>query len=113
MSRLARPKVSRRRLTLHGTARDRGCAGLAKVSLSIALHKRHRCRFLKKNGRLGKARKCKSVQWIPAKGTKKWRLRTTRRLPKGTYTIQTRATDKLANKEKKRTKTNFKRLQLR
>jgi hypothetical protein len=113
VSRLARPKLSRRRLTLRGTARDRGCAGLARVSISVALHKRHRCRFLKKNGRLGKARKCKRIQWIPAKGKRAWRLSRTRRLPKGTYTIQTRATDKLANKEKKRTKTNFKRLQLR
>ncbi|TMK62493.1 MAG: hypothetical protein E6G53_13470 [Actinobacteria bacterium] len=95
-------KASRGRLQIRGTARDRGCAGLARVSVTVALHSHHRCRFLKRSRRLGKPVKCRRIQWITARGTAHWRLLPRRRLPTGRYTIRTRARDRSANVERLR-----------
>ena len=95
-------KASRRRLQIRGTARDRGCARLARVSVSIALHIHHRCRFLKRNGRLGRPLKCRRIQWVLARGTSRWRLLPRRRMPRGSYTIRTRARDRAGNAERLR-----------
>ena len=89
----------RRRLQVRGTAKDRGCAGLAKVSVAVALHAHHRCRFLKRSGRLGRPVRCRP-RWIRARGRTRWSLGTRSRLPRGRYTIRTRATDRSGNVQK-------------
>lgn len=105
-----------RRLTLRGTARDRGCSHLRRVQVSIALHvKRHghqRCRFVKKNGRLGKRRRCKRARWVTVHGRRAWHLRT-KRLRRGRYTIRTRAVDRAGNLERKPRKARPRRVRLR
>ena len=85
------------------------------MSVSVALHKaHHRCRFLKRNGRLTKPRPCKPARWLKATGKRMWRLRARRRLPKGRYTIRTRAVDRAGNREKlKRPRFNFRRIRMR
>jgi Calx-beta domain-containing protein len=95
-------RTTRRRLQIRGTARDRGCAGLARVSIAVALHTHHRCRFLKRNGRLGRRLRCRRIQWLRARGTSRWRLLPSRRLPRGRYTIRTRARDRAGNAERLR-----------
>jgi hypothetical protein len=67
---------------------------------------------VKKNGRLGKRRRCKHAKWIPVHGRRSWHLRT-RRLRKGRYTIRTRAVDRAGNVEKKRRKARPRRVRLR
>jgi hypothetical protein len=101
-----------RRLRLRGIARDRGCSHLRRVQVSIALHKHHRCRFVKKNGRLGKRRRCRRARWVTVQGRRNWHLRT-RRLRPGRYTIRTRAIDRAGNKERKRRRARPRRVRLR
>ena len=113
MSTLGTATASRRRLTLRGTARDRGCAGLARVEVAIALHKGKLCRYLRPaDGRLAKPAKCAKARWIATKGTRRWAI-TTKRLPKGLYTLRSRAVDRAAKIEKKRTKANTRMYRLR
>jgi hypothetical protein len=102
----------RRRLRLRGTARDRGCSHLRRVQVSIALHKHHRCRFVTKNGRLGKRRSCRRARWVTVRGRRTWRL-STKRLSRGRYTIRTRAVDHAGNMERKRRSARPRRVRLR
>jgi hypothetical protein len=101
-----------RRLRLRGTARDRGCSHLRRVQVSIALHKHHRCRFVKRSGRLGKRRRCARARWVTVHGRRSWHLRT-RRLRRGRYTIRTRAIDRAGNRQKQRRKARPRKVRLR
>jgi hypothetical protein len=101
-----------RRLRLRGVARDRGCSHLRRVQVSIVLHRHHRCRYVKKNGRLGKRRRCRRARWVTVHGRRSWHFRT-RRLPKGRYTIRTRAVDRAGNVERKGRKARPRRVRLR
>ncbi|MEA2368868.1 MAG: hypothetical protein QOH38_1586, partial [Thermoleophilaceae bacterium] len=102
-----------RRLRLRGTARDRGCAGLARVAVAVARRKHHRCRYLKRNGRLGKRRSCARPRFVVARGRRTWRLRTRHRLPRGRYTVRTRAADRAGHRERRLRRVNFRRVRLR
>jgi Calx-beta domain len=109
-------RFKHRKLRLRGTARDRGCAGLRRVVVSVALRKRHHrlCRFLKRNGRLTKRRKsCRHPRWITVRGKRSWRLRTRHRLPRGHYSIRVQGIDRASNRELKLRRANFRRVRLR
>ena len=108
---------SRRRIALRGRANDRGCtdpgtnnlraAGLARVELSIARFARGRCQYLQANGRLSKPRSCRTVTYLPARGTLSWRFDRTLRLPRGHYKIWVRSADEARNVERKDARRNF------
>jgi dienelactone hydrolase len=108
-ARVARHGVKRShgRLVVRGRASDRGCKGsgslrsrrgvVARVGVSVARVHGHRCRFLKRKGGFTSARKCRRAIFLPARGTKKWRLRT-RKLPRGRYHVRARAIDGAGNR---------------
>jgi Carboxypeptidase regulatory-like domain len=94
------------RLRLRGRASDKGCPAASvtgrveRVEVTISRKAgRHKCRFVARNGRLTKARRCSKPVRLKAKGTTSWSLNTKRRLPRGTYTIQVRAQDAAGNRQ--------------
>jgi hypothetical protein len=92
--------VSKRgRLSARGTSRDRGCAGLSAVLVSVSKPRGERCRFVQANGRLTKGRSCRRPALLRARGTRSWRLSLAHRLPRGRYRVQVRAIDRRGNKE--------------
>jgi hypothetical protein len=97
---LKRPgvKLSRKRVSVHGTARDRGCAGLRVVLVSVARPQKGGCRFLLANGRLSRKRGCSRWVELRARGTRTWKLQLRARLPRGAYRVRARAVDKLAHR---------------
>jgi LVIVD repeat len=110
-------RISRRGILLRGKARDRGCraGGRGKVEqVLMALSRRQgggRCRHLQREEHdpkvhLGPPTKCRTpyygrAQNTRAVGTTRWRFRVRVKLPRGTYTIRSRALDSAANIEKK------------
>lgn len=97
-------RVGRRRLVMRGTALDLGCGSVRRVAVAIGRRQpgsRRKCRFLKRNGRLGRTVRCRRPRYLPARGAARWRLRVRLRagLPRGRYTVQTRATDAAGNRE--------------
>jgi hypothetical protein len=87
---------------LAGRASDRGCgargAGTVKrVRVAVARMSGKRCRFLELKAGFTKARACKSAAYLVARGTKKWKLSLSRRLPAGTYRAYVRASDASGN----------------
>ncbi|MEA2435513.1 MAG: hypothetical protein QOF65_69 [Thermoleophilaceae bacterium] len=90
-------KISRKRVSVHGTARDRGCAGLRSVLVSVARPQKGGCRFVLANGRLSSKRGCSRWVELRARGTRSWKLQLKARLPRGTYRVRARAVDKLAH----------------
>ena len=101
-------RLKRRRLLVRGTAVDLGCGSVKRVVVWIARarpsrghgrDRRRRCRFLKRNGRLGRPVSCKRPRWIRARGTAHWRLRMRVRLPRGRYTARSRGYDRAGNGE--------------
>lgn len=95
-------RTATRTHVLRGTAFDTGCTGssVGRVSVSVALKKGQRCRFLTRQGRLSRSSSCTRARWLSATGTKSWRLRLPRRLPHGSYQILTRAVDSAGNVER-------------
>src|SRR5215217_2398602 len=95
-------RAKRTRL-LRGTARDVGC-GLDRVEISVARKVGRKCRYLAGTKKLSRrATSCaRPTRWLKVKGTKRWSFRFSRRLPKGTYVIRTRATDFAGNVERLR-----------
>jgi hypothetical protein len=89
-----------RRFSVRGHSRDRGCARLRRVYVSIAkqLH-RGKCRFATRNGRLSHRRSCGRPHFIRAKGLRGWSVTIERRLPRGRYTLVVRALDRKGNRE--------------
>jgi hypothetical protein len=97
--RLAR--VSRRRVSVRGSARDRGCAGLRAVLASVGrLQGGGRCRFVQPNGRLSGRRSCRSPVRLRASGRRSWRLALKAQLPRGRYRVQVQAIDRRGNRER-------------
>jgi hypothetical protein len=92
------------RLRVAGRAHDRGCAGLARVSVLVALPARQRCRFLTAAGRLTAARSCRRPVALRVRGLRRFSLslRLRARLPRGAYTILAVATDRAGNVERSR-----------
>jgi hypothetical protein len=87
---------TRRRLRLSGTAKDRGCAGLSRVRLSIARVQGKRCRFVDraKTGHMTRVRSCtRNRPYLRPSGTASFRI-TLQKLKKGTYRVSSNATDR-------------------
>lgn len=92
-------QVSDHGLELRGSASDRGC-GVARVTLAVSRHLGdHRCQYMRPNGTLEPVSKCSQPDWIPATGTRHWKLTVERALPEGTYTAHVRAVDRAGNYE--------------
>jgi hypothetical protein len=87
---------------LRGRSRDRGCAGLRRVYLSIALVHGHKCRFLTQRGRLSHRRACGRPVLILAHGKRQWSVKVLGSLPRGRYRIVVRARDRKGNRESAR-----------
>jgi hypothetical protein len=87
-------KVSRKRVSVHGTARDRGCAGLRSVLVSVARPQKGGCRFVQANGRLSRRRGCSRRLELRARGTRSWKLALKAKLPRGRYVVRVRSVDK-------------------
>jgi hypothetical protein len=108
-----RSRVGHRRITVRGRSRDRGCAGLARVFVSIAreVGDRHeRCRFLQANGRFSRARSCLRTSYLRARGTKRWTFTLRARVKRGRYKVWVRGVDRAGNVERKQHSRNFARL---
>jgi hypothetical protein len=98
------------RLSVRGTASDRGCAAkgalraasghVSQVRVSVALLHGKRCRFLRANGKLTTARSCRSAVLLRASGTRKWSLTKNANLPHGRYVIRPHAIDAAGNRSR-------------
>jgi hypothetical protein len=86
-------RLSRKRVSLHGSARDRGCAGLRAVLVSVARPQTGGCRFVLANGRLSRRRGCSRWVELRARGTRSWKLQLKTRLPGGGYRVHVRSVD--------------------
>jgi hypothetical protein len=91
--------VSRRRFSARGIARDRGCARLRVVLLTVRSVSGGRCHFLAANGHLARARSCLRPLRLRARGTRSWKLQLKTRLPRGRYRMRVRALDRRGNLE--------------
>jgi S-formylglutathione hydrolase FrmB len=92
-------------LTVRGTVSDRGCDGSRVDRVLVAIARREgggRCRHLGRGGRLGAPRSCRRPAYLLAAGTSRWRLRRRVALPRGAYTVRSRAVDRAGNVERKR-----------
>jgi hypothetical protein len=98
-SRVRAVRASRRRFSARGIARDRGCAGLRSVLVSVRVARHGRCRFLAANGRLSRKRSCARPLRLRARGKRSWKLQLKGRLPRGRYRMQVRAIDRRGNLE--------------
>jgi hypothetical protein len=87
-----------------------GCAGargrLRRVEVAVARRVGHRCRFLRRNGRFGRAASCGRRTFLPARGTSRWRLERRRRFPAGRYVAYVRGIDRSGNVETRITRRN-------
>jgi hypothetical protein len=91
-------KVSRKRVSVHGSARDRGCAGLRAVLVSVGRSTEDGCRFVQANGLLSRRRSCSRLLELRARGTRSWKLGLKARLPRGRYVVRARAVDKVGHR---------------
>jgi hypothetical protein len=118
-------RMTRRRISLQGRSVDQGCrdpltnllraAGLSHVEVAITrAARRGRCRHLRADGSLTRARSCETRKiYLAATGTSTWRLNKTVRLPRGHYKVWVRAVDKAGNTERRDARRNFRRFRLR
>jgi hypothetical protein len=96
---IAKVRVHKRKLRLRGSA---SCVARVDVAISrAAAH--HRCRFVTRHGKLGRARSCSKPVFVAARGVASWQL-TTKALPPGRYTVRLRtgATKKVRIRRGKR-----------
>lgn len=98
-----RARATRRRLTLSGSASDRGCGGRAgrvrRVEVALARTVGRRCRFLDSRGRFGRRVSCTRRAYLRARGTARWRFSRRGRFPRGVYRAWARAVDATGNVE--------------
>jgi hypothetical protein len=109
-------RVGARRFKLKGRASDRGChkkkRKVKRVRVSIAKrvprHNHVRCRYVKRNGRLGPVGRCHHPRghFFRARGRNRWHFSKRVHLPAGRYVVRARAIDRAHNKERRRTKRN-------
>lgn len=92
------------KLKLRGRASDRGCAGVAKVAISIArVEGGGHCRNVGASGRLSKATSCSKKKFLKAKLRRgRWSYTTRRGLAKGKYVAQVRSADRSRNLERRK-----------
>jgi hypothetical protein len=97
-------RATRHRVRLRGTARDRGCAGLLRVSATVKRRVGHRrCRVLHRSGRFGTVHPCARHHFYPAHGLRRWTLSITAPLPRGRYLASVRARDRASHLQLPRT----------
>jgi hypothetical protein len=103
-TRIAAVRLTRRGLTLRGTAADKACAGragrVARVADAVARRGGRRCAHLVANGRFTRPRSCTSRAFRPATGTARFSYRVRARLPRGRYLITVEAADRAGNLSK-------------
>jgi hypothetical protein len=99
-------RITRRGLTLRGTARGRGCA-VRRVRVAVGRKVGSRCRFLRADGRFGRPTSCRRTRYLSARGTTRWTLRRRVRLPRGEYLLWSRAIDSAGNIERKARRRNL------
>ena len=80
-------RLRRRSLRIRGSATPVCGRPLKRVTIALARVAKGRCRFLGATGRLGRPRSCARAVGLRARGTRKWRLARTVKLPAGRYTI--------------------------
>ena len=95
-------RTSFRKGVVRGIAIDQGCGAagagnLKRVSVAIERKVGKRCQHLLRNGRFGRASACSHHVWLPAKGKANWSFHLARKLPRGKYTVSTRAVDSAGN----------------
>jgi dienelactone hydrolase len=97
-------RVTRRGITLRGTAHDAGCdevpGALVRVAVAVARVEGTRCRMLQPGGRLSAPRACSRLAYLPARGTSKWTFSRRLALPTGSYRIAVRGVDAAGNTER-------------
>ena len=111
VAKLKRVRLSRKRVTITGTARDRGCKGKsgAVTRVSVAVYRKvgRKCQFLSASGKLTGRRSCRTSGYQLAKGTKKFSFSVKmkrKKLPRGKYIVAVQAADRAGNLSRKRTK---------
>jgi hypothetical protein len=118
-SRVLAVRRSRRGIVARGRARDRACkhrrgrVRSVRVAVARYVHGRDRCRYLKRNGRLGGRASCHRGRYLRARGAGRWRFRIRGRLPAGRYEIRARARDRAGNRERGRTRANSRKFRVR
>jgi hypothetical protein len=90
---------SRRGISARGHSRDRGCAGLRRVDVSIAKLVGKKCRFLTRNGKLTRRRSCRKPLQLRARGLKGWSIHVNGRIAPGRYRLIVRAVDRKGHRE--------------
>jgi hypothetical protein len=117
-SRVTAIRRSRRFISARGRASDRACAHrrgrvrAVRVAVARFVQGHDRCRYLKPNGRLGRASSCHRGQYLRARGAERWRFKIRARLPRGRYEIRARARDMAGNRERGRTRVNSRRFRI-
>ncbi|HYU59440.1 MAG TPA: hypothetical protein VEK39_01660 [Solirubrobacterales bacterium] len=93
--------VGARRLRLHGSSVDAGCAGqVDHVEIAIAKHVGgHNCRFLSADGGLSGRASCKHRSFMTAEGAEQFSLAIDTALPNGRYSAIALGTDARGNRE--------------
>lgn len=87
---------TRKSIALSGRAKDRGCAGLSRVRISVSRRSGRACRFVDRarSGHLTRSRSCtRRRPFLKPAGAARFRL-TLKRLRPGTYRVTTVATDR-------------------
>jgi hypothetical protein len=84
-----RTRTSHKRLLVQGTASPSGCAGAGVAHVYVVVYRKvhGRCRFLRRNGTLSRARSCRRPLELRAGGVARWKLRLRLRVPAGRYVI--------------------------
>jgi hypothetical protein len=86
---IKRARLTARRVQVRGRLVAKRCKGLPRVvRVAVARRAGKRCRFLRRNGELGRARSCRRPRRLPAKGLRRWRLTTAAVLPRGRYVVR-------------------------
>jgi hypothetical protein len=99
-TRKAARRAGRHRL-LRGVARDVGC-GVDRVTISVQRKRGRAIKTLFGKGRLLRKLRRGQQHWLVVRGTTHWSFRLSKRLPRGTYLVRTRAVDFAGNVEKPR-----------
>jgi hypothetical protein len=120
----ARPRATRRGLDLRGRSVDLGCshgraavrqsASLRVVRVAVARRLANRkCRFMLGDLSFGPERSCLRTLYITTHGRSAWSFSAKTHLKRGRYTVWVRGVDVFGNVERKTTKRNFARFEVR
>jgi hypothetical protein len=119
-----RVRATRRGLDVRGSSVDLGCNGgkarvrqaaslrVVRVAVARRLANR-RCRFLLGDLTFGPARSCLKTVYITTRGRSSWSFSAKTALARGRYTVWARGVDVFGNVERKTTKRNFARFNVR